>query len=626
MSVFADLGFQPPALALAMIAAATTRVRIGAACQNPLLTHPVEIAGQVAALALASGGRAYVGLARGAWLDGLGVDASRPLARLADSAEIIRRLLAGDDGGYEGTVLGLPPGVRLQFPLPEDPVDLLVGTWGRRTAKWAGEAAEEVKIGGSANPDMATTMRGWLGDSPTRVVVGAVTVCDPDREVARALARREVALYLDVVAGLDPTVTVPDDVRHRIGAEVSAGDHDAAGRAVPTTCSTASPSPAPRRTSRTRSRRSSTRAPTGSSSAPHTESTPSRGCACSAPRCCRGCAGGRRDDDTRPGRRHRTRLGLGRRRPLRRRPGSHRPPGRHRRRSRPPGSLPRLSPDDYDDRAAAARTARTALGDRATGTVDGADGALRLVLGERLDSDIDLVECGFTERLLAPLATPVDAIRSTFDHLPRESDDDWLTVLDALERVGQAHTDYLATLARSADRGHVVAARQVSGIATRCRGWVQDDFYGRLVADAPDRLADRARSAAASAARATGAFAEDVERRLLPVARVEDAVGVRLYTSTARAFLGRDVDLHETYDWGWSELDRIADEAEALATALHPDGFDAAVRMLDADPARSLPTGDIEPWLSGGWPGWQTTSTVATSTSRPRRTRSRSAG
>ncbi|MEO7754243.1 MAG: LLM class flavin-dependent oxidoreductase [Terracoccus sp.] len=233
VSVFADLGFQPPALALATIAAATTRVRIGAACQNPLLTHPVEIAGQVAALALASGGRAYVGLARGAWLDGLGVDASRPLARLADSAEIIRRLLAGDDGGYEGTVLGLPPGVRLQFPLPEAGVDLLIGTWGRRTAQWAGEAAEEVKIGGSANPDMATTMRGWLGDSPTRVVVGAVTVCDPDREVARALARREVALYLDVVAGLDPTVTVPDDVRHRIGAAVSAGDHDAAGRAVP---------------------------------------------------------------------------------------------------------------------------------------------------------------------------------------------------------------------------------------------------------------------------------------------------------------------------------------------------------------------------------------------------------
>lgn len=233
VSVFADLGFQPPALALATIAAATSRVRIGAACQNPLLTHPVEIAGQVAALALASEGRAYVGLARGAWLDGLGVDASRPLARLADSAEIVRRLLAGDDSGYEGAVLGLPAGVRLQFPLPPERVELLVGTWGERTTRWAGTAADEVKVGGSANPDMAALVRGWLGDAPTRVVLGAVTVCDTDRATARALARREVALYLDVVAGLDPTVTVDPEVRERIGSAVAVGDHDAAGRAVP---------------------------------------------------------------------------------------------------------------------------------------------------------------------------------------------------------------------------------------------------------------------------------------------------------------------------------------------------------------------------------------------------------
>lgn len=90
-----------------------------------------------------------------------------------------------------------------------------------------------MKIGGSANPDMVRTMHKWLGSSPTRVVVGAVTVCDPDRSAARSLARREVALYLDVVAGLDPTVTVPPDVRERIGAALQQGDCNGAGAAVP---------------------------------------------------------------------------------------------------------------------------------------------------------------------------------------------------------------------------------------------------------------------------------------------------------------------------------------------------------------------------------------------------------
>ena len=39
---------------------------------NPSTLHPVELAGQAAALDLASGGRAYLGLVAGAWLDRLG--------------------------------------------------------------------------------------------------------------------------------------------------------------------------------------------------------------------------------------------------------------------------------------------------------------------------------------------------------------------------------------------------------------------------------------------------------------------------------------------------------------------------------------------------------------------------
>ena len=68
VSVFADLLYQPPLPALLEMARATSRVRLGAACFNPYTRHPYEIAGQVAALDAASAGRAYLGLARGAWL------------------------------------------------------------------------------------------------------------------------------------------------------------------------------------------------------------------------------------------------------------------------------------------------------------------------------------------------------------------------------------------------------------------------------------------------------------------------------------------------------------------------------------------------------------------------------
>ncbi len=262
----------------------------------------------------------------------------------------------------------------------------------------------------------------------------------------------------------------------------------------------------------------------------------------------------------------------------------------------PTAVLPLLSPGAFDDRVGAARVAREALSHRRSRD----DEALALVLGERLDAEIDLVDCGFTERLLAPLATPVDAVRATFDQLPRDTEAQWEQVIESLGAVAGAHQDYLATLARSAGRGHVVGARQVRQIARRCRGWVHDDdFYGVLTAKAPTALRDRAAAAGHAASAATLRFSDEVERLLLPVAPEADAVGLELYAHTARAFLGCDVDLIETYDWGWNELDRIATEADALARQLHPDGFDAAVAALDADPRWLLGSSEeVESWLT----------------------------
>src|SRR5207244_4484890 len=66
VTAFNDLWYQPALPALLEIAAATDRVRVGPSCLNPYTVHPVELAGQVAALDLASGGRAFLGLAAGA--------------------------------------------------------------------------------------------------------------------------------------------------------------------------------------------------------------------------------------------------------------------------------------------------------------------------------------------------------------------------------------------------------------------------------------------------------------------------------------------------------------------------------------------------------------------------------
>jgi 5,10-methylenetetrahydromethanopterin reductase len=212
ISVYHDLLYQPAIYPLLLIAHATERVRIGPAALNPSTLHPVEVAGQAAALDLLSNGRAYLGLVPGAWLHRLGLDEGRPLQRVREAVEIVRRLHAGDRSGFAGEIFTLAPGAGLEYEPARRRIPLMIGTWKPRLAALAGELADEVKIGGSANPDMVRLMRDWVGNDEVGIVVGAVTVVDEDGAAARARAANEVEMYLDVVGRLDPTLDLaPSD-------------------------------------------------------------------------------------------------------------------------------------------------------------------------------------------------------------------------------------------------------------------------------------------------------------------------------------------------------------------------------------------------------------------------------
>ena len=190
VSAFNDMGDQPALVPLLEVARETRRVTLGPACLNPYTLHPVEIASEIELLQDVSGGRAYLGLARGAWLDGVGIDQRDAVARVRDAAAFVRS--------------------RVDVPL-------MVGGWGPRMVALAGEIAGELKVGGSANPAIVPVMRSRLGNDRTRIVLGAVTVVDEDGAAARSRAREAVRPYFEIVARLDPTVT---DLPERITDEL----------------------------------------------------------------------------------------------------------------------------------------------------------------------------------------------------------------------------------------------------------------------------------------------------------------------------------------------------------------------------------------------------------------------
>ncbi|RGC65711.1 hypothetical protein C5N14_27300 [Micromonospora sp. MW-13] len=257
-----------------------------------------------------------------------------------------------------------------------------------------------------------------------------------------------------------------------------------------------------------------------------------------------------------------------------------------------------LSPDGFAARAELARgTATAAAGAGVDGT---SQRALAGALLDRLASEVDLYDAGFTTRLLAPLATPVHLVRQVFDNLPRNTAQDWAVVAAHLRRVPTALGQYAETLRWSAQRRRLVARRQVLAVADQCTAWVtSDDFYGRLVAGGPEGpLAGELAAGARSATAATADFAAFLRTELAPRATDVDGVGRDLYAVTARSFLGATVDLDELYAYGWEELARTAAEQRAVAAELGYPDVAGARAGLDADPAGRVPVGpDLEEWL-----------------------------
>src|SRR5207237_4299786 len=95
--------------------------------------------------------------------------------------------------------------------------------------------------------------------------------------------------------------------------------------------------------------------------------------------------------------------------------------------------------------------------------------------------------------------------------------------------------------------------------------------------------------AALAAREGTAQFAAFLRQELAPRGAQKQAVGRERYELASRYFLGAQVDLDETYAWGFQELARLEEEMRKVADKIVPGGsVDAAVEALDKDPSRTI--------------------------------------
>ncbi|MCA9879779.1 MAG: LLM class flavin-dependent oxidoreductase [Thermomicrobiales bacterium] len=226
----------------AAAAVATRTARVATAVINPFTRSAVLIAVTAATLDELSGGRLVHGLGPGSptVLARQGIEFARPLARLSETVDLVRRLLRGERVCLGGDTLSLA-GAGLDFTPLRPAIPMYLGVTGPRALALAGTIADGVILNGFVS--LAYTKRaveivraaaGESGRDPGEVEIASsivVSVADTSA-AARDAVRPLVATYLAEFPNIAAESGVAGDLLDRIAATHRGGGATAAATLV----------------------------------------------------------------------------------------------------------------------------------------------------------------------------------------------------------------------------------------------------------------------------------------------------------------------------------------------------------------------------------------------------------
>lgn len=256
------------------------------------------------------------------------------------------------------------------------------------------------------------------------------------------------------------------------------------------------------------------------------------------------------------------------------------------------GEMPDLSPEG---RAAVDELSRTTL--RALDRAEGAAGELSDVerrcgrlLRERLEADLAISTDDEYLREVVNVYGLQQRVQGIFQMMPTADADDWDDVATRMGRVSETLAGFRESLTKALEQDRFIAApTQVRVVADQLDAWVRDGdgrgWYAGFCADAevPATLRSALDDAAGRAVAATAGLRDWLRDDYLPKAQAQpDGVGADRYRTWARFWTGAELDLHETYAWGWGEYRRIRDEMRVEAERVLPGAtVREAMRHLD---------------------------------------------
>jgi uncharacterized protein (DUF885 family) len=236
---------------------------------------------------------------------------------------------------------------------------------------------------------------------------------------------------------------------------------------------------------------------------------------------------------------------------------------------------------------------------------DDVDQVTKDALSHQLQLDIEFHKAGLPYRDLNNIASPAQGIRDVFDLSPTATVNDWENLASRMRKVKDSLAGYQQTLAIGFEKNDGPAKRQLDEVITQVAqinqpGGFFHEFAKGAIADTElsSSLREELVAAASVATDAYAAFGEFL-KSMLPKASEQDAIGRERYRLLSKRFLGAEIDLDETYQWGIEELARVVAEQEAVANEILPGASVAeAIAHLENDSTTKLHgTDELQKWM-----------------------------
>ncbi|MBT5581078.1 MAG: DUF885 domain-containing protein [Acidimicrobiaceae bacterium] len=246
-------------------------------------------------------------------------------------------------------------------------------------------------------------------------------------------------------------------------------------------------------------------------------------------------------------------------------------------------------PDLSPDGAAAGRDLAAAIKAEALACPTDDSGATlaQRVLVDDCNAMIESFDAHEHLRDLNNIVSPHQNIRHAFDVMSTDTAESWELIARRLETIHEPVAGYRASLDEGLRRGMAAARRQVETAIAQgeIAAGENSSFLHLTAADVEPALRERLRAGAEHARQVFGELTGYLRSSYLPAAPDDDAAGPERHTRFCRQWLGTDLDLAETYEWGWTEVERLWVDLQDACREIIPGAEPGEVMdLLQTDP------------------------------------------